>query len=407
MFQGVNVVPLPIADPDGDPITCRMSTTTESSIGTVATTGGQTISVSSDCVLTWDASAAALNSRYAVQVMITDVHGDATDDIALDFMIEIVGGAANQFPTCVLGGAAANVLPINVPFSIGMIGDDPDGGTLTANALGMPAGATFGPASGAAPLATSFSWTPGALDAGSAYAISVVYADSGNLQALCSFSIEVEAVPAGPTCDGLLATIIGTPGDDDIYGTPGDDVIVGLAGADNIHGLGGNDTICGNEDRDQIDGGEGNDRIFGNEGPDRLHGKAGADYIDGGDGDDVVYGGNGNDEIHGGANNDRLKGENGDDTIFGDAGNDTIDGRNGFDLLYGGADDDRLYGGDDNDWMDGGDGYNVYYAGNGDDVIIGGAGRDRMKGEAGSDACNGNGGLLDSAETCEVVSNVP
>ena len=76
--------------------------------------------------------------------------------------------------------------------------------------------------------------------------------------------------PARPTCDGLLATIIGTPGDDDIYGTQGDDVIVGLAGIDNIHGLGGNDVICGNEDHDQIDGGDGNDRIFGGDGPDRI-----------------------------------------------------------------------------------------------------------------------------------------
>jgi Ca2+-binding RTX toxin-like protein len=213
--------------------------------------------------------------------------------------------------------------------------------------------------------------------------------------------------PAGPTCDGLAATIIGTPGDDDINGTPGNDVIVGLGGEDNIDGKGGNDVICGGPDHDQLEGGDGNDRIFGDGGPDRIWGQDGEDYIEGGADNDVVYGGDDNDEIHGNGGNDRLKGDNGDDNIFGEDGNDTVDGKSGEDYLDGGANDDRLYGGDDNDTMVGGDGYNVYYGGAGDDSMLGGADRDRMKGEAGTDTCDGAGGLLDSTETCEIVTNVP
>jgi hypothetical protein len=217
-----------------------------------------------------------------------------------------------------------------------------------------------------------------------------------------------DVVPVSvPYCDGLPATIIGTPGDDNINGTPGNDVIVGLAGEDNIDGKGGNDVICGGPDHDQLEGGDGNDRIFGGDGPDRIWGQDGEDYIEGGADNDVVYGGDDNDEIHGNGGDDRLKGDNGDDRIFGDDGNDTVDGKSGEDYLDGGANDDRLYGGDDNDTMVGGDGYNVYYGGAGDDNMLGGADRDRMKGEAGTDTCNGGGGLLDSTEACEIVSNVP
>ncbi|MGZ5214522.1 MAG: hypothetical protein ACXWEN_12345, partial [Actinomycetota bacterium] len=42
-----------------------------------------------------------------------------------------------------------------------------------------------------------------------------------------------------PTCQGQVATIVGTPGDDVITGTPGNDVIVGLGGNDVINGMGG------------------------------------------------------------------------------------------------------------------------------------------------------------------------
>ena len=213
--------------------------------------------------------------------------------------------------------------------------------------------------------------------------------------------------PAGPTCDGLPATIIGTPGDDDIYGTAGDDVIVGLAGADNIRGLGGRDTICGGPDRDQINGGDGNDRIFGNGGPDRIWGKDGNDYVEGGEGDDVVSVVAAVDKLYGGAGNDRLKGENDPDELFGEAGNDTVDGGAGNDYVHGGADNDRLYGKDGNDLLRGTEGYNVYYAGAGDDNLLGGSGIDRMKGEAGTDTCNGAGGASDTAQTCEFVVNVP
>ena len=54
----------------------------------------------------------------------------------------------------------------------------------------------------------------------------------------------VSAQDAPVLCDGHVATIVGTPGDDDLLGTKGDDVIAGLQGNDFIEGRGGDDIIC-------------------------------------------------------------------------------------------------------------------------------------------------------------------
>jgi len=75
---------------------------------------------------------------------------------------------------------------------------------------------------------------------------------------------EKAAENAPPTCDGRVATIVGTEGDDILTGTMGDDVIVGL---------GGNDQISGKEGKDYICGGDGNDVIQGNRGPDIIYGE--------------------------------------------------------------------------------------------------------------------------------------
>ena len=66
-----------------------------------------------------------------------------------------------------------------------------------------------------------------------------------------------------PLCDGLPATISGTPGDDVLVGTDGDDVIAGRGGDDVIDGLGGDDIICGGKGDDHLVGGAGDDKTGG------------------------------------------------------------------------------------------------------------------------------------------------
>lgn len=133
------------------------------------------------------------------------------------------------------------------------------------------------------------------------------------------------------TCNGLPATIIGTPGDDVINGTNGDDVIVALGGNDTINGGNGNDVICGNAGNDTLNGGNGNDTLLGSFGDDTLNGGNGNDTLSGGDGNDTLNGNNGDDSLDGGADNDLLVGNNGSDSLTGGTGADSFSGGNGSD----------------------------------------------------------------------------
>ena len=82
---------------------------------------------------------------------------------------------------------------------------------------------------------------------------------------------------AVPTCAGRAATIVGTPGHDEIHGTAGRDVIVGRGGNDDIEGRRGNDLICGNRGNDELEGDRGADRLIGGKGHDEAEGGPGAD----------------------------------------------------------------------------------------------------------------------------------
>jgi Ca2+-binding RTX toxin-like protein len=150
-----------------------------------------------------------------------------------------------------------------------------------------------------------------------------------------SFTVTVIPVTCGP---GLVfATIVGTPGDDEITGTEDRDVIAARGGNDEINALGGNDLICG-------DGGN-----------------------------DVMFGGAGNDGMFGGAGNDEMHGEAGDEVMFGEAGDDEMHGEAGFNQMFGGDGDDDMFGGDDTSNFD---------------FMLGDAGTDFADGGAGSfDVC--------------------
>ncbi len=105
----------------------------------------------------------------------------------------------------------------------------------------------------------------------------------------------LDSIPDNPTCNGLAATIIGTPGDDVIFGTNKSDVIMSFGGNDTIFGGNGDDVICAGYGDDIVDGGNGQDLIFGEQGDDQLNGGTGKDSLEGGSGDDTLAGGNGKD----------------------------------------------------------------------------------------------------------------
>ncbi len=101
-------------------------------------------------------------------------------------------------------------------------------------------------------------------------------------------------------CFGVVPTIFGTEGADEIDGTPAEDVIVGLAGNDAISGGGGNDKICGGSGNDQVEGGSGSDMLDGGTGNDVVSGGAGSDVVQGGNGKDVLVCDKVNDVCEGG-----------------------------------------------------------------------------------------------------------
>ena len=185
-------------------------------------------------------------------------------------------------------------------------------------------------------------------------------------------------------CAGLVATIVGTAGDDPaLFGTAGDDVIHGLGGNDVIDGLGGNDVICAGDGNDDVTGGEGDDIVFGEDGDDTLLGGPGEDMLLGDAGEDILSGDDGVDFLNGGQDDDRLFGGRDDDMLLGSWGDDELDGGQGVDFLNG-------HGGDDE--LDGGDGDDRLLGSRGDDTLVGNLGNDMLEGGPGIDELSGNGG---------------
>lgn len=149
--------------------------------------------------------------------------------------------------------------------------------------------------------------------------------------------------------------IVGALGDDTIYGGDGNDIIEGAQGNDHLYGGDGDDWITDYENDDFIAGGPGNDyvsagpgvldTVFGNDGDDELHGGDGIDMVFGDDGDDMLFGEGDTDLLMGGEGNDYVDGGDSVDEVF---------GGNGNDWLRGGVGDDNLNGGSGNDLMEGG-----------------------------------------------------
>jgi Ca2+-binding RTX toxin-like protein len=97
-----------------------------------------------------------------------------------------------------------------------------------------------------------------------------------------------ELAAAGPTCEGLPATIVGTDGNDTLEGTPGVDVVVAKGGNDVIRGYDSDDVLCGGPGNDRLMTGSGADLAIGGPGNDWVTSAAGADRVVGGDGDETV-----------------------------------------------------------------------------------------------------------------------
>ncbi len=242
-------------------------------------------------------------------------------------------------------------------------------------------------------------------------------------------------------CGGQPATIVGTPGDDQLPGTPGNDIIVADAGNDHVVGFGGRDHVCAGEGGDRVELMDGSDFVDAGPGNDHVStGGAGLTRcpptgICAGPGDSIV-GGTGEDRLEGGADSDILSGGDGDDLVFGQEESDRLMGGEGDDLLDGGEDNDIAFfehatgpvhaslatgeatgWGEDRlasiEWLEGshhadvleGDNQTNEIRGNsGDDILLGLGGDDFLFGEEGADSLFGGDGddFLNADETYDI-----
>src|SRR3972149_5371838 len=195
-------------------------------------------------------------------------------------------------------------------------------------------------------------------------------------------------------CDGFVATIIGTSGDDLIDGTPEDNVIMGLDGNDIINGNGGNDIVCSGSGSDVVTTGSGNDYLHGEGGADTFHAGDGNNTIDAdlGSEGDVSTTGSGDDYILLGAGFDNIDSGDGHDKIIAGGGDDIIQTKGGDDKIYGGDGADTISAGDGKNYIEGNQNDDIITSGSGDDKIYGGDGDDCINSGSGTDTIDGGTG---------------
>jgi Ca2+-binding RTX toxin-like protein len=206
---------------------------------------------------------------------------------------------------------------------------------------------------------------------------------------------------ATPTCGGLPATIIGTPGRADfLTGNAGPDVVYLGYGNDRFDGQGGDDVICGGAGNDTIRGGEGNDTIYGEDGNDVIRGDAGDDTVSTGAGRNTVIDGAGDDTLRGGPGTDRLSYFSAGtyqaasvhiDAIGGTAtgyGADTLTRFEKYDLTRSA---DTFRGREVSEFVDSRGGDDTITTAGGNDVVWVGAGATRVSAGSGNDDVSGYG----------------
>jgi len=227
-------------------------------------------------------------------------------------------------------------------------------------------------------------------------------------------SLVLLAAPAGPgasaapergqRCAGLVPTVVGTPGPDELTGTDGPDVVLALGGDDFVETGRGHDVVCAGDGFDHVRTGRGRDRVLGGPGDDMVGLGPGLDLALGQGGIDSLFGGAGDDELRGGRGTsfvvEALVGGAGDDLLRGGPGLDTaqyFDSPRGvrIDLRRGrstGRGTDTLIG------IEGAVGSNH------DDVIIGDPGGNGLFGQEGDDLIRGEGSGTVADGTADFLS---
>ncbi len=182
------------------------------------------------------------------------------------------------------------------------------------------------------------------------------------------------------SCNGVPATVQGTPGDDVLIAG---EVTATGTGDDTVKR--GGALICTGPGDDRVEAGDAG-KVWLGAGDDTFSTTRMASLVQGQAGDDRILGrvfraegGQGDDLIDTTRFADRSWDYN-EKLLIGGPGNDRIFANHGEDRLLGGAGADTLKGGLDEDRLEGGPGADSLFGGKATDVLIGGPGRDRLHG---------------------------
>ncbi|MBU6281143.1 hypothetical protein KGQ64_02795 [bacterium] len=203
--NGLCTFSVPASDDDGDPVTFRLSTTTESKLTqpgpsrcpSAATIGSQT------GLYLWNTTGCALaasicsgggtfDTLYSTQVTVEEPGGKT----AVDFFIRLAdcsaGNAAPAFgtPTPACGSTVPAHPGQAVSFTVAA--SDPNAEAITLNSGGLPVGSQTVPSLPltAKPVQAAFTWTPAAGDVGQ-HVLTFSATDPCSAQSLCSITIDV------------------------------------------------------------------------------------------------------------------------------------------------------------------------------------------------------------------------
>lgn len=211
---------IPHADPDGDTMSFRLSSSTEAGDsryhppGAPEATNAASIGSASG-VLSWDTTGATVSSDpdehslYSVQVMIEDGKTKAP----LDFFIEIlpVGVTPPRWVTPPTPCGETLTIGANAPFSFDARAVSDDGRDVYMGHLGIPTGASMPMPAPSNPADATFTWTPTISQAGVHLLVLTAEDDRGYAAPACPVTIVVTLKPyaiAGPdVCAAAGSTI--------------------------------------------------------------------------------------------------------------------------------------------------------------------------------------------------------
>lgn len=218
--DAVCTLPIPVVDPEAQPVTYRLATSAEAGDGRYVPPGpphatyAATVHPTSG-VLTWDTRGATVSADatehtlYSVQVVLSDGRAKTP----LDFFLEIVPPDVRppvwDEPPTPCGDTL--VLGAGAPFSFDARARSPDGRAVYLGTLGLPAGASMPLPTPANPAGATFSWTPATTQAGTYLLILTAEDDRGYAAPACAVTLVVTLRPvaeAGPDVCAVFGSTI-------------------------------------------------------------------------------------------------------------------------------------------------------------------------------------------------------